>query len=167
MPWINTVISSMSNKTHTKSNSVNTVININLNFILYLKRRRTRRVNPCGASGSMRACHAAGPGSIPGRDKFPVWGFSRGFSSPVRQMSGSFRPPRSPNIIWPSVSSIIIHYGRQWPEMLTRPKTWNIHPKGDWDFRISDRVKKKLVELVFNPCGEFRTSLVPWDIFRC
>ena len=28
--------------------------------------------------------------------------FSRGFSSPVRQMSGNFRPPRSPNIIWPS-----------------------------------------------------------------
>ena len=26
--------------------------------------------------GSMRACHAAGPGSIPGRDKFPGWGFS-------------------------------------------------------------------------------------------
>ena len=31
-----------------------------------------------------------------------------GFSSPVRQISGSFRPPRSPNIIWPSLSSIII-----------------------------------------------------------
>ena len=25
----------------------------------------------CGASGSMRACHAAGPGLIPGRDRFP------------------------------------------------------------------------------------------------
>ena len=38
-----------------------------------------------------------------------------GVSSPVRQMSGSFRPPTSPNIIWPSLSSIIIiHYGRQW-----------------------------------------------------
>ena len=32
-------------------------------------------VHRCGASGSMRACHAAGPGSIPGRDKFPGWGF--------------------------------------------------------------------------------------------
>ena len=54
--------------------------------------------------------------------------FFRGFYSPVRQMSGSFRPPRSPNIIWPSLSSsIIIHYGPQWPEMLTRPKTSNIH----------------------------------------
>ena len=52
----------------------------------------------------------------------------RGFSSPVRQMSWSFRPPRSPNIIWPSLSlSLILHYGRQWPEMLTRPKTSNIH----------------------------------------
>ena len=28
-------------------------------------------VHRCGASGSMCACHAAGPGSIPGRDKFP------------------------------------------------------------------------------------------------
>ena len=57
----------------------------------------------------MRACHAAGPGSIPGRDKFPGWGFF----SPVRQMSGSFRPPRSPNIIWPSLSSsfIIFNFG--------------------------------------------------------
>ena len=48
-----------------------------------------------------------------------------GFSSPVRQMLGSFRPPRSPNIIWPSLSSLLIHYGRQWPELLTRPKTSN------------------------------------------
>ena len=28
-------------------------------------------VHRCGAVGSMRACHAAGPGSNPGRDKFP------------------------------------------------------------------------------------------------
>ena len=28
--------------------------------------------------------------------------FFRGFSSPIRRMSGSFRPTRSPNIIWPS-----------------------------------------------------------------
>ena len=54
--------------------------------------------------------------------------FFWGFSSPVRQMSGSFRPPRSPNIIWPSLSSsLIIHYGCQWPEMLTCPTTLNIH----------------------------------------
>ena len=52
--------------------------------------------------------------------------FFRGFSSPVRQMSGSFRPPRSPNIIWPSLSSVILHYGSPWPEMLTRPKSSDI-----------------------------------------
>ena len=34
------------------------------------------------------------------------------FPSPVRQMSGSVRHPRSPNIIWPSLSSIIIHLVR-------------------------------------------------------
>ena len=50
-----------------------------------------------------------------------------GFSSPVRKMSGSFRPPRSPNIIWPSLSSINIHYGRQWAKMLMHPKTLSIH----------------------------------------
>ena len=32
-------------------------------------------VHRCGPGGSMRACHAAGPGSIPGRDRFPGWGF--------------------------------------------------------------------------------------------
>ena len=92
------------------------------------------QVHRCGPGGSIRACHAAGPGSILGRDKFLGWGFFRGFSSPVRQMSGSFRPPRTPNIIWPSLSSsIIIHYGRQWPEMLTRPNTLNIHTYIQWD----------------------------------
>ena len=29
--------------------------------------------------------------------------------------------------------------------------------KGDWDFRISDLVKS-LMELIFNPCPEFRRS---------
>ena len=28
--------------------------------------------------------------------------FFRGFSSPIKEMLGSFRPPRSPNNIWPS-----------------------------------------------------------------
>ena len=36
---------------------------------------QNRHVHRCGTSGSMRACHAAGPGSIPGREKFPGWGF--------------------------------------------------------------------------------------------
>ena len=34
--------------------------------------------------------------------------FFRGFSSPIRQMSGNFRPTRSPNIIWPPYSSFHI-----------------------------------------------------------
>ena len=64
----------------------------------------------------------SGPGFDPRSGQVSWVRFFRGFSSLVRQMSGSSRPPRSPNIIWPSLSSIIIHYGRQWPEMLTRPK---------------------------------------------
>ena len=40
-------------------------------------------VHRCGPGGSVRACHAGGPGSTPCRDKFPGWEFS----SPVRQMS--------------------------------------------------------------------------------
>ena len=42
----------------------------------------------------MRAGQAAVPGLDPGRDKFLERGFS-GFSSPVRQTSGSFRPQGS------------------------------------------------------------------------
>ena len=56
-------------------------------------------VHPSGTGASMRACHAAGPGSILGRVKFPGWGFFLDFSSPVRQMSGSFKLSRTPNII--------------------------------------------------------------------
>ena len=33
--------------------------------------QKNKRVHSCGSGGSMPACHAAGPGSIPGRDKFP------------------------------------------------------------------------------------------------
>ena len=44
---------------------------------------------------------------------------------------------------------------------LTYPKfNGNNHfagTKGDWDFRISHQVKT-LMELIFNPCGEFRWS---------
>ena len=47
----------------------------------------SRVVHSCGAGASMCACHAAGPGSIPGRDKFLGEVF-RGFSSPVWQMTG-------------------------------------------------------------------------------
>ena len=54
-------------------------------------------------------------------------GLFLGFSSVVRQMSGSFKPLSSPTITWPSLTSILTHYGRQWPVMLTRPNTLNMH----------------------------------------
>ena len=70
----------------------------------------------------------SGPGFDPRSWQISWVRFFWGFFSPVRQMSGSFRPPRSPNIIWPSLSSsIIIHYGHQWPEMLMCPNASNIH----------------------------------------
>ena len=78
----------------------------------------------------------SGPGFDPRSGQVSWVRFCRGFFSPVRQMSGCFRPPRSPNIIWPSLSSILIHYGRQWPEMLMCSNTqiyihassWFTHP---------------------------------------
>ena len=84
-------------------------------------------VHRCGSGGSMRACHVAGQGSIPGRDRNPGWGFFRVFSWPARQVSRSFRP-QGPRISFghqSSLSSITIHYGRKWPDMLTHPKTSN------------------------------------------
>ena len=66
-----------------------------LHFLIY---------NQSTAVGPAVACAPIMQHSIPGRDKFPGWGFS----SPARQMSGSFRPPRSPNIIWSSLSFINI-----------------------------------------------------------
>ena len=54
----------------------------------------------------------SGPGFNPRLGQVSWVRFFWGFSSPVRQMSGSFRPPKSQNIIWPSLSSsLIIHYG--------------------------------------------------------
>ena len=67
----------------------------------------------------------SGPGFDPRSGQVSWVRFFRGFSSTGRQMSGSFRSPRSPNIIWPSLSYIFIHYGCQWPEMLTLPKSSN------------------------------------------
>ena len=68
-------------------------------------------VHHCWAGGSMRTCHAAVLGSIPVGTSFLGEVFS-GFSSLVKQMSGIFRPTRSPNIIWPSESSFHIRLVR-------------------------------------------------------
>ena len=75
----------------------------------------------------------SGPGFDPWSGEVSWVRFFQGFSSPVRQMSGSFRPPKSPNIIWPSSSSpLTIHYGCQWPEMLMRPKTLTLIVPRAW-----------------------------------
>ena len=77
-------------------------------------------VHLCRAGGRMRACHAAGPGWIPGRDNF-LGEHIQVFSSLIRQMSGSFRPPWFPEyhlaimyvckVICPKVGlSLDMHY---------------------------------------------------------
>ena len=43
-------------------------------------------VHRCGLGGSMRACQAAGPGSIPGQYKFPGWGFFLTCKTNVRKL---------------------------------------------------------------------------------
>ena len=58
-----------------------------------------------------------------------------------------------------SLSNIIIHhqnYITNFMNLWTLP--YIMGAKGDWDFRISDLVKT-LMELIFNPCGEFQWSL--------
>ena len=73
--------------------------------------KKKERVHRYGPGGSIRACHAADRvRSLVGTNFLGE--VFRSFSSPVRQMPGSFKAPRSPNTIWPSLS-IIIHYWRQ------------------------------------------------------
>ena len=51
-----------------------------------------------------------------------------GFFLPCKTNVRKLSAPRSSNIIWLSLlSSLIIHYGRQWPDVLTRPETSNMH----------------------------------------
>ena len=45
-------------------------------FLVYILHHKNSEVHRCGASGTMRACHVTGPGSIPGWDRFPGCGFS-------------------------------------------------------------------------------------------
>ena len=50
-------------------------LEVNSDKTKYMITSRQQNVHRYGASGCMRACHAAGQGSIPGRDKFPGWVF--------------------------------------------------------------------------------------------
>ena len=103
-------------------------------FLFLLKKKQTFPVScvyysvTLGAVGQAVAC---APVTQRARIRSPVGtsflgevfsGFFLTYKTNVR----SFRPPRSPNIIWPSLSPIFTHYGRQRPEMLMRPKTSNI-----------------------------------------
>ena len=56
-------------------------INTNtLNYaFLRLLHNESTQAQGCGEGGSMRACHTAGPDSIPGRGKFPGRGFFGAF----------------------------------------------------------------------------------------
>ena len=54
------------------------------------------QVHRCGPGDSMRACHAAGPGSFPGRDKFPRWGFFRFFFLTCKTNVGKLEAPKVP-----------------------------------------------------------------------
>ena len=78
---------------------------------------------PQWSRGNMVASHLAGLGSIPSQVNFPGWGFFWGFSSTIRQMSGKLGPQTSLEIIGHHNHKKIIHYERQWPEMLTCSKT--------------------------------------------
>ena len=81
----------------------------------------------------------------PRSSQFSRLKFFRGFFSTVRQMSGKVRSQPSPNIIWPSLSSILIHYGRQWHEMLTRPKTSNKQTNKTKEIKLQENVESYIM----------------------
>ena len=84
-------------------------------------------VHRCGTSGSMRACHAAGTGSIPGRDKFPGWGFFGVFPHLEDKCQETLAPQGLRISFGHHYHPLSFHYGRQWPQMLTRPESSNVH----------------------------------------
>ena len=123
---------------------------------LSLATEQTLKGPPLWARRYHACLSRSGSGFDPRSEQVSWVRFFRGFSSPARQMSWSFRPPTSPNIIWPSLSSsLIIHYGRQWPEMLTRPKTLNIHIHTD--LKRSEKIQGTSMEVR-------RVDLANWDL---
>ena len=81
---------------------------------------------PLWSRGNIVASHLAYPGSIPGHVSFPGWGFSRSFSSTIRQMSGNVRPNPSSDITDHHNHKKSFHYRCKWPQMLTHPETPHI-----------------------------------------
>ena len=81
----------------------------------------------------------------PGRVSFSSWGFFRGFSSTVRQMSGKSRPHPSPDNIGHHNHKYFITGAndlRCWRALKPRITYYTIiGVKCDWDFLISDLFK--------------------------
>ena len=77
------------------------------NLIIFYVTNLLSLIPPLWARRQHARLSRCGPGFDPRSGQVSWVRFFSGFSSPVRQMSGSFRPPRSPNIIWPSLSSFI------------------------------------------------------------
>ena len=75
--------------------------NIQALVYFWISRRIDRKVMHNGPPLHARLSRS-GPGFDPRSGQVSWVRFFRGFSSPVRQMSWNFRPPRSPSIIWPS-----------------------------------------------------------------
>ena len=71
----------------------------------------------CGTGGSMRACHAAGPASIPGRDKFLGWGFFGVFP----HLYDKCREALGPKALEYLLDIIIIHH-----HSFRAPMTWDV-----------------------------------------
>ena len=69
----------------------------------------------------------SGPGFDPRSGQVSWVRFFRGFSSPVRQMSGSFRPPRSPPMTWDVDAPYNLKYPsiHPWHYRLSRKHPWN------------------------------------------
>ena len=77
----------------------------------------TINVHRCGTGGGMLACYAAGPGSIPGRDKFPGWGFFGVFP----RLSDKCQEALGPKVPEYHLAIIIIHN-----HSLRVPMTWDV-----------------------------------------
>ena len=93
--------------------------------VLYMPRILNSKL--CGLGGSMRALSRSGPGFDPRSGQVSWVRFFSGLFLTCKTNFRKLQAPRFPNIIWPSLSSLMIHYWRQCPEMLTLPKTSNIH----------------------------------------
>ena len=83
------------------------------------KPKRVIYVHCCGAGSSMRGCHKASPGSIPGRDKFPGWGFFVFFSLACKTNARKLYPP-PPTVPWISFG----HYNHPYRIRLLTMNEW-------------------------------------------